>query len=137
MLLTETQQTATTATGASFLLGPAGTGKTTTLQHRLLNLLRRGEPAYTILVLVAEEDNRDSFLNFLHAHNAGPYADLKITTYTYLARELVSLFWPLVARPAGFERPYQPPTNLSYDLAQLLMWQTVNPMVRQGCSSLT
>ena len=132
MLLTETQQTATTATGASFLLGPAGTGKTTTLQHRLLNLLRRGEPAYTILVLVAEEDNRDSFLNFLHAHNAGPYADLKITTYTYLARELVSLFWPLVARPAGFERPYQPPTNLSYDLAQLLMWQTVNPMVRQG-----
>jgi len=132
MTLTEIQREAVTAGKTSFLLGPAGTGKTTALQHRLLRLLQQGEPAYTLLVLVAEEEDREGFLNFLHAEDAGPYADLTLTTYTYLAREMVSLFWPLVARPAGFERPYQPPSFLSYDLAQLLMWEIVTPMLHAG-----
>lgn len=132
MQLTSWQQNAVSAGGSTFLHGPAGVGKTTALHHRLLRLLQEGEPAYTILVLIAEEEHRTPFLDFLHAQNAAPYADLKITTYTYLAREMVSLFWPLVARPAGFQRPYQPPTSLSYDLAQLLMWRIVTPMLREG-----
>ena len=45
---------------------------------------------------------------------------------------MVSLFWPLVARDAGFSRPWQPPTFLSYDLAQVLMWRVVNPLLTQG-----
>ena len=115
----------------TFLIGPAGTGKSTALYQRLLQVLQ-DEPAYTVLVLVAEEEDGERFLEFLHEHEAGPYADLKITTYGRLAREMVSLFWPLVARPAGFRRPFQPPAFLSYDLAQLLMWRIVSPMREEG-----
>lgn len=132
MELTAVQEQAIIAEGSSFLLAPAGSGKTTTLHHRLLHLLQQGEPAYTILVLVAEDEQREDFLDFLHQNDVGPYADLKITTYTYMAREMVTLFWPLVARPAGFAKPFQPPTPLTYDLAQLLMWQQITPLLENG-----
>ena len=45
---------------------------------------------------------------------------------------MVRLFWPLVARPAGFERPHQPPVFLRYDLAQLLLWRLITPMLEAG-----
>jgi hypothetical protein len=130
--LTATQQEAVDAGKTSFLLGPAGTGKSTALRQRLLRLLSAGEPAYTILVLVAEPEQQQPFLDAIHQSGLGPYADLKITTYNRMAQEMVALFWPLVARPAGFARPYQPPTFLSYDLAQLLMWHVITPMLNEG-----
>ncbi len=130
--LTPVQETAVSASHTSFLLGPAGSGKTTTLQHRLLRLLQSGEPAYTILTLVAEPDHQQPYRDFIHQSGLGPYANLKITTYIDMAREMVALFWPLIARPAGFIRPYQPPTFLSYDLAQLQMWRIVTPLLKEG-----
>ncbi|WP_374686393.1 UvrD-helicase domain-containing protein [Promineifilum sp.] len=130
--LTPLQLEAATASGTSFLYGPAGTGKTTALHERLLRLLRGGEPAYTILALVAEPEHRDAFLEAVRASGLGPFAELNVTNYTQLARRMVSLFWPLVARDAGFARPYQPPAFLSYDLAQVLMWRVVTPLLGQG-----
>ena len=130
--LTLVQQTAVDAQETSFWLGPAGSGKTTALRERLLRLLESGEPAYTILILVAEPDQKRPFLDFIHQSGLGPYADLNVTTYNKMAQEMVQLFWPLVARDAGFEKPYQPPSFLSYDLAQLLMWQVVTPMLEEG-----
>lgn len=132
MELTPLQQAAATSDGSTLLFGPAGSGKSTALQRRLLHLLQSGEPAYTLLVLVAEPENAPPFLERLHRSGVGPYADLKIVTYYALAQEMAALFWPLVARPAGFARPYQPPTILSYDLAQLLMWRIVTPMLNEG-----
>ena len=70
--LTDIQRAAVAAGGTSYLYGPAGTGKTTALQQRLLRLLREGEPAYTILVLVAEPEHRDAFFDTLHASGLGP-----------------------------------------------------------------
>lgn len=130
--LTTTQKAAIEAPEASFLIGTAGSGKTTALCHRLLYLLREGEPAYTLLVLVAEAEDGDRFRNFLQEHGPAPGPDLTVTTFTFLARQMVHLFWPLVAGPAGFQRPYQPPTYLHYDLAQLLMWRIVRPMLQEG-----
>jgi hypothetical protein len=130
--LTPIQQAAVAADGTSYLYGPAGTGKTTALQQRLLRLLRAGEPAYTILVLVAEPEHRDTYFDAVRASGLGPYAELNVSAYTRLAQSMVSLFWPLVARDAGFARPYQPPTFLSYDLAQVLMWRVVTPLLGQG-----
>ena len=130
--LTPVQLEAASAGGRSYLHGPAGTGKTTALQARLLRLLREGEPAYTILVLVAEPEHRDAYFDTVRDSGPGPYAELNVTNYTRLAQGMVSLFWPLVARQAGFARPYQPPTFLSYDLAQVLMWRVVNPLLAQG-----
>lgn len=129
--LTPTQAAVVTAAQTSFLQGSAGSGKTTALQHRLLRLLEDGEPAYTILILVAEPDHQTDYIDFLHQANVA-YADLNVTTYTEMAREMVALFWPLVARAAGFSRPFQPPAFLSYDLAQLLMWRIITPMLAEG-----
>ncbi|KAA3661643.1 MAG: hypothetical protein DWQ04_15815, partial [Chloroflexi bacterium] len=130
--LTLVQQTAVSTPNTSFWLGPAGAGKTTALRTRLLRLLESGEPAYTMLILVAEPDQQRPFLDFIHQSGLGPYADLNVTTYNKMAQEMVQLFWPLVARDAGFEKPYQPPSFLSYDLAQLLMWQVVTPLLEEG-----
>jgi hypothetical protein len=132
MQLAPIQEAAANTAGSALLLGPAGAGKTTALQRRLLTLLESGEPAYTLLVIVAEPDHSQAFLDLIHHSGLGPYAELNITTYNTLARQMVSLFWPLIARPAGFDRPYQPPTFLSYDLAQMLMWRVVTPMIDDG-----
>jgi hypothetical protein len=130
--LTTIQDTAANAPGSSFLLGPVGSGKSTVLQERLLRLLEGGEPAYTILVLVAEPEQRQAYETAVIESGLGPYADLKLTTYSQMALEMVSLFWPLIARPSGFAYPHQPPTILTYDLAQLLMWQVVTPLLEGG-----
>ena len=119
------QVAAIEAGGSSFWRGPAGTGKTTTLQQRLLRLLRQGEPAYTLMVLVAEQEHQQRYQTAVRASGLGPYADLTITTFNRLAMDMTALFWPLVAGESGFVRPYQPPTTLTYDLAQLLMWRFV------------
>jgi hypothetical protein len=94
--------------------------------------LAAGEPAYTVLGIVAEPEHSQRFYDWVQQSDLGPYAELNITTFNVLARDMVSLFWPLIARPAGFARPYQPPTFLTYDLAQLLMWQVVSPMIDGG-----
>ena len=82
--LTIPQEEVITSSGTSFLLGVAGTGKTTALQQRLLHLLAEGETAYTILVMVAEPDRRESYLAALHQSGLGPYSELVITTYSSL-----------------------------------------------------
>ncbi|MGH2537484.1 MAG: UvrD-helicase domain-containing protein [Candidatus Promineifilaceae bacterium] len=130
--LTRLQQAAADAGGASFLVGPAGVGKSTALSGRLARLLGGGESAYTLLVLVAEPEHVAPFEEALRQTSPGGHAELTVATYSRLARELVRLFWPLVARQAGFERASRPPTFLGYDLAQLLMWQTIAPLLAEG-----
>jgi type II secretory pathway predicted ATPase ExeA len=80
MDLTTTQAAAIEAEGNSFLLGPAGTGKSTALQHRLLRLLESGEPAYTMMILVAEPEHEMSFLEAINSSGQGPYTELQIST---------------------------------------------------------
>jgi hypothetical protein len=133
--LSPLQQSVVTAGGSSVLTGPAGTGKSTTLRHRLLHLLQSGEPAYTILILVEDRSEIDPTLSFLQAAQVGAYADLNVIHYNNLAREMVTLFWPLVARTAGFSGGHRPPTFLGYDLSQLLMWRIVTPMLGEGSFS--
>lgn len=132
MNLTQAQLETIETTGATLLLGTAGTGKTTALQHRLLHLLQEGEPAYTVLILVAEPYHKEPFVEFIHNAGVAAIADLKVVHYVGLAREMGELFWPLVAREAGFRQAYKPPTWLGYDLAQLLMWEIVTPMLDAG-----
>jgi hypothetical protein len=130
--LTPTQAEAAAADGSNLLIGPAGTGKTTALLHRLLGILQAGEQAYTILVLISEPGHNRYFINALHESDLGPYNELKTVTYSALAREMITIFWPLIARAAGFESAHRPPTFLGYDLAQLMMWKTINPMMDEG-----
>ncbi len=117
---------------ALFVHGPAGGGKTTALQRRLISLLAAGVSSYTVLTLLPEPAAADAYQAALADAGLGPYVDLQLATFTGLAREMVALFWPLVARPAGFAAPHKPPTFLSYDLAQVLMRQTIDPLQQAG-----
>ena len=133
--LTTTQEEAIAAAGSSFWRGPVGSGKTLALQQRMIRLLESGEPAYTIMTLVAEPEHGAEFETAVRAAGLGPYADLTVTTFNHLALEMTTLFWPLVAGAAGFAQPYRPPTLLTYDLAQLLMWRMVQPDLDAGAFS--
>ncbi len=115
-----------------FVRGPAGAGKTTALQRRLISLLSAGIPSYTVLTLLAEPDAADGYRTALTEAGMGPYSDLHLVTFSGLAREMVTLFWPLIARPAGFEAPHRPPVFLSYDLAQIHMKRVIAPMLAEG-----
>ena len=125
--LASIQSAAIYAGESSFLYGPAGTGKSTVLRHRLHRLLEDGEQAYNILVLVSENDHIAPFADVANTSQLGPQGELKIGTYGAFAREMISLLWPLIARQAGFAEAHNPPTFLGYDLAQLLMWRIAKP----------
>ena len=133
--MTDVQSAAISASGSSFWRGAVGTGKTAALKQRLIQLLESGEPGYTIMVLVAEPEQRQDFESAVRASGLGPYADLTISTYNQLALDMTTLFWPLVAGKSGFAHPYQPPTLLTYDLAQLLMWRLVEADLNAGAFS--
>jgi hypothetical protein len=115
-----------------FVHGPAGSGKTTALQQRLVSLLAAGVPSYTLLALLPETSAALKYQEAMAAAGLGPYSDLHLTTLPKLARELVTLFWPLLARPAGFAAPHRPPTFLSYDLAQVQMKRVIAPLREEG-----
>jgi hypothetical protein len=115
-----------------FVHGFAGTGKTAALQRRLLSLLAAGSSSYTILTILPQPDAAQGFRDALVRGGLGPYSDLHVVTFTGLARELVALFWPLIADPAGFTAPHVPPTFLSYELAQVLMQRVIEPLRAQG-----
>ena len=133
--LTTQQQSAIARDGSLFMVGSAGTGKTTVLLERMKHLLNQGEPAYSLLVLVADPAQRDRFSAHLQEAGLTAWSELKVRHFGQLAREMVMLFWPLVARDAGFSGGHKPPTFLGYDLAQLLMWRIVEPMIEGGAFS--
>lgn len=117
---------------ACFLSGPAGSGKSTLLIARLIHLLRQGVPAYSILVLLPDRAARQRLRQVLQDVPLGPYGELSLHTYYSLAQRMVALFWPLVARPAGFAHPEHPPVFLTYELAQHHMFRLVAPLLEQG-----
>lgn len=117
---------------ACFLSGPAGAGKSTVLAARLAYLVEQGVPAYAILALVPDRPAREQLHRALQGAISGPYGDPSLHTYYSLAQRMVALFWPLVARPAGFAHPERPPIFLTYELAQHHLQRIVAPLLEQG-----
>ncbi len=115
-----------------FLAGPAGAGKSTVLAARLAHLIAQGVPAYSILVLLPDRPARERLRRALREVPLGPYGGLSLHTYYSLAHKMVALFWPLVARQAGFAHPERPPIFLTYELAQYHMAQVIRPLLEQG-----
>lgn len=115
-----------------FLSGPSGAGKSALLAARLVHLLQQGIPAYAILVLLPDRPARERLTEGLRGIPLGPYGELSLQTYYSLAQHMVALFWPLVARPAGFAHPERPPIFLTYELAQHHLQRIVAPFLEQG-----
>lgn len=115
--------------GRVFLQGPAGTGKTTAAIHRLRFMLKSVVPANQVLVLTAQRTLAQPYLKILEANDLPPGGVARVTTLGGLARQMIGLFFPLVASSAGFKNPHQPPTFLSLETAQYYMARVLNPEI--------
>jgi hypothetical protein len=113
----------------TFVEGPAGAGKTTLAIERLLYLLRQGVPARRIGVLVPQRTLGLAYAEALDRLSDTGDVLVDIVTVGGLARRSVELFWPLIARPAGFAQPTRPPTFLTLETAQYYMNSIVGPVL--------
>jgi hypothetical protein len=115
-----------------FAEGAAGTGKTTAAVARLLHLLDAGVPAGSILVVVPQRTLATPYFDGLRSAPLRAGGQVTVLTIGGLARRMVDLFWPLVAREAGFGQPEQPPTFLTLETAQYTMARLVRPLLDEG-----
>jgi len=116
-----------------FLEGVAGTGKTTTGVHRLLFLIDQGVPADSILVIAPLRTLAVPYYDAIRQPNmpAGGFAS--IVTIGGLARRMIDLFWPLIAKEAGFATPEIAPIFLTLETAQYHMARVIRPCIEGGC----
>jgi hypothetical protein len=99
-----------------YLRGHAGLGKTARLAARLDELLRAGVRPDQIVCFAASAQLQQRL------RRAQPFAPSgTITTFPAFARRHVALFFPLVARAAGFADPSREPVFLNVEAAQFLL----------------
>jgi hypothetical protein len=116
-----------------FLTGPYGSGKTTLAIERVRWLLTqervRGD---NILVLIPQRTLAGPYTAAFRGANALPGTPVQINTLSGLARNAVELYWPLLARSAGFQEPTNEPTFLNLETAQYHMSQFVDSALQSG-----
>ncbi len=115
-----------------FVSGPAGCGKTTAGVARMLHLIHQGVPASEILVLVPQRTLAAPYYQALAQPDLPPGGAVSIQTLGGLAQRSVDLFWSLIARPAGFAHPEDPPTFLTLETAQYYMARVVRPLLAEN-----
>jgi hypothetical protein len=117
---------------ATFLTGPAGTGKTTRAVEHLRDLLRRKVPGHTILVIVPQHTLARPYREALRDPRLPGAAAVEVLTLNGLALKTIELFWPLGAVSSGFARPDQPPIFLNIEQSQYYLHQAIAPLLAQG-----
>ena len=114
-----------------YLVGPAGTGKTSRLVARLAELIGDNVRPDRILVLVPQRAQSRVYRTAL-AQVRGNFrarGEPTITTIYGLAQQHVSLFFPLIAERAGFAHPHREPVSLNVEAAQYFLDQIVEPRI--------
>jgi superfamily I DNA/RNA helicase len=119
-------------TTSIFLTGPAGSGKTTTAVARMAHLIDHGVPAESILVLVPQRSLANHFRQLIHSPSFMPGGEPAVLTIGGLAQRMALLFWPIVARMAGFLDPSRPPQFLTLETAQYYLAKLVEPLIENG-----
>jgi hypothetical protein len=115
-----------------FLEGQVGSGKTTVGAGRMLELIRRGVPASSLLILVPQRTLALPYTNILRTDKNHPGGQVAFLTVGGLARRMVDLFWPLLAEENGFNQPEIPPSFLTLETALYYMAYLVRPLLDQG-----
>ncbi len=115
-----------------FVEGPFGAGKTTFAIETLLTWLEAGIPPQRILVMVPQRTLAGPYYEALHSARRGPMGSVEVRTINGLAKDMVHLYWPVVAAEAGFREPQRPPTFLTIETAQYAMSEFVEQAVRRG-----
>lgn len=108
-----------------FISGPAGSGKTA---YAIENYLTpQGQPGTLVLT-----PQRSLALPYQSAIHAQRLTGVETATIAGLARRMVDLYFPLIAAPAGFAHPNQPPTFLTLETAQYVMARILEPLLADG-----
>lgn len=115
----------------TYLSGMAGTGKSTAGVERLKYLLEFGIPANEILILLPQQTLAFPYTDLLNDSSIKAGGQVNVTTVGGIARQIVDVFWVLVAKEAGFKNPNKRPTFLSLETAQYYMARLVNPLIEQ------
>ena len=116
-----------------YLSGPYGAGKTTAAIERIQRLLRQeGVRGDQILVLVPQRTLGQPYAEALRRADVPAGSPVHVTTVASLARSSVALYWPLVARSAGFADPRKEPAFLNLETTQYHMERFVNAAVQQA-----
>ncbi|MHB1355957.1 MAG: UvrD-helicase domain-containing protein [Anaerolineae bacterium] len=110
--------------------GLAGSGKTVALIARLMALLAGGARPDQILVLVSDRAQAELFEQSLARCTTPNCGGATITTFYGLCQRAVALFWPVVARAAGFAHPEREPTFLTLESTQYYLESIVSPLMR-------
>ena len=118
--------------GSIFLQGKAGTGKTTAGVNRMLHLVQSGCAADSILVMVPQRSLAQDYYTAVHHPDYPAAGHPSILTFGGLAQRMVSLFWPVIAKAAGFKKPTKPPKFLTLETAQYYLAGIVEPLVEKG-----
>jgi hypothetical protein len=119
-------------TGRVALSGPAGSGKTTAGVERMLNLIRQGIFANSILVLTPQRTLANPYYNSLQQNTLPAGGQVSLLTVGGLARRTVDLFWPLAIENGVFTHIDQPPVFLTLETAQYHMAHLVRPLLDEG-----
>lgn len=115
-----------------FLHGQAGSGKTTAAVHRLQSLIKAGIPPETILILVPQRSLAEPYKVVIHTPQFSAGGEPAILTIGGLAQRMLALFWPMVAKEAGFASPEKPPHFLTLETAQYYLANLVEPLLQMG-----
>ncbi len=115
-----------------FLHGPAGSGKTTAAVQRMQTLIEAGVPSDTILILVPQRSLAEPYKNVIRTPQFTSGGEPSILTIGGLAQRMLALFWPLVAKEAGFAAPQTPPRFLTLETAQYYLANLVEPLLQLG-----
>lgn len=115
-----------------FLHGPAGSGKTTAAVSHMQALIDAGVPSESILILVPQRSLAEPFKDVIRNPHFPSGGEPAILTIGGLAQRMLSLFWPLVAREAGFASPAKPPRFLTLETAQYYLANLVEPLLQLG-----
>ncbi len=115
-----------------FLYGQAGSGKTTAAVQHMLRLVEHGIPAESILILVPQRSLGQPFYQMIHSPDFNSGGEPSILTIGGLAQRMLILFWPMVAKEAGFTSPQKPPTFLTLETAQYFLAGLVEPLLQKG-----
>ena len=118
--------------GILVVSGDAGTGKTTASVERFKKLSSKIYDPDKILVLVPQRSLANPYQIALESPEYEFPAPHSILTIGGLAQRSINLFWPLVARDAGFKNYKKPPVFLTLELTQYYLSRLIDPLLEKG-----
>lgn len=118
--------------GSLFVSGPAGSGKTKAGLEYFHRAVSSGIPGGNFVILTPQRSLAKPYRD-LSVSSDFPSSSLpSILTMGGLAQRMVTLFWPMVAKNAGFASPGKAPQFLTLETAQYYMAQVIGPLLQKG-----